>query len=96
MKAGNSQTEKLVKRNQSEKARRGTERSHIERISRLFRAPGRIWSKKDALGLGEMIFLVDECDWLLTKCVPAVLFLLYGHAAFPRGVVEVLPNPPAL
>lgn len=60
MKADNGQTEKQNKRNQSEKARRGLERSHIERISRLFKAPGRAWSKKDALGLGEMVFFIDE------------------------------------
>ena len=53
---------KHVKKNGSEKARRDWERYYLERISRLFRAPRHLWSKKDVLSLGEIISLIDRCD----------------------------------
>jgi len=51
-----------TKKNGSEKARRNSERHHLERISRLFKAPRQLWSKKEVLILGEIIFLIDGCD----------------------------------
>jgi len=85
------QAGKRTKKNGSEKARRGSERHHLERISRLFKAPQQLWSKKDVLSLGESMFLIDGRNLLLTKFVPAVLFRLYGAEAFPRDFIEVRP-----
>ncbi|KAF9783213.1 hypothetical protein BJ322DRAFT_141439 [Thelephora terrestris] len=56
-KASGKQTERRRKRNEVEKARRDQERHQVERISRLFRASEKVWSKKDALGLA-IIFLL--------------------------------------
>ena len=86
---GREKKEKSVKKNGKEKGRRDTERHHLERISRLFRATGQRWSKKDVLSLGKKNFLIDGCEQTLTKSVPAALFLLYGSEAFPRDFVEV-------
>ena len=87
-----------VKKNGTEKARRNSERHHLDRISRLFKAPQQRpqWSKKEVLILGESIFLIDGRNRLLTKFAPAVLFLLYGPDLFPRDFVEVRPNVPGL
>ena len=68
--------------------RRDKERLHCERMSRLFK-PRRPWQKKEILGLGEAIFLIDGRGWLLTKLVSAVLFLIYGPGIFPEGFVKV-------
>ena len=52
-----------VRRGEAEKARRDRQRDQFERISRLFRAgPGRVRDKKDVLGLGETVFLIDGRD----------------------------------
>lgn len=87
------QAGKRAKKNESEKARRVSERDHLERISRLFKAPRQLWSKRDLLSLGESIFLIDGRNLLLTKFVPVVLFRLYGPNAFPRDFLEVRPIP---
>ena len=86
--------EQNTKKNGTEKARRDLERHHLERVSCLFRVSREQWSKKDVLSLGEMIFLIDGCDWLLTRFVPVVLFLLYGPKAFPSTFIEVHPTVP--
>ena len=59
---GGGRTEKVAKKNESEKVRRDGERHHLERISRLFKAPQQAWSKKDVLSLGKLIFLIDGRD----------------------------------
>ena len=56
---GGEQTEGHPKKNELEKARRDSERHHLDRISRLFKATQHQWSKKDVLGLGESIFFID-------------------------------------
>ena len=61
-KAGGGRSEKEVKKNDSEKVKRDGERRHLERISRLFKAPRQPWSKKDVLSLGKTIFLIDGRD----------------------------------
>ena len=83
-------TERLIKKNWSEKSRRDLERNHLERISCLFRTPGQ-WTKKDILSFSEQIFLIDGGNRLLTESVPAVLFLLYGSMPFPRDFIMVRP-----
>ena len=90
-KAVRKQSKKQAKRSQAEQKRREKERHQLERISRLFRVPKDPWLKRDVLGLGEMIFCVVWCNRLLTKHVPAVVFLLYGPAPFPHGFLEVRP-----
>ena len=82
-------TERQLKKSAAEKGRRDRERHHLERISRLFKAPEQHWAKKDVLGLGKIIFLIDGRGQSLTKFVPAVIFLLYGSEAFPPSCVEV-------
>lgn len=83
-----------VKKNGTEKARRDSERHHLDRISRLFKAPQQRpqWSKKEVLILGESILLIDGGNRLLTKFAPAVLFLFYGPDAFPHDFVEARPD----
>ena len=49
------QSQKQKKRSEMEKERRCNERYQVERISRLFRASGKSWSRKDVLGLGEIV-----------------------------------------
>jgi len=93
MEGAGDQTGRRAKKNESEKARRVSERHHLERISRFFKAPRQLWSKRDLLSLGESIFLIDGRNLLLTKFVPAVLFCLYGPDAFPRDFIEVRPIP---
>lgn len=84
------QTDRQVKRSQAEQRRRENERHHLERISRLFKAP-KPWLKREVLSLGEMIFHVFWGDRSLTKRIPAVVFLLYGSAPFPQDFVDVRP-----
>ena len=79
---------KYARKNGTEKERRDWERHHLERISRLFKATRQLWSKKEVLSLGKIIFLIDGHNRLLTKFSPAVLFLLYGPAAFPPDFLE--------
>ena len=83
--------EKQAKKNGLEKGRRDRERHHLERTSRLFRAPERYWSEKEVLSLGEINFLIDGPNQLLTKSVPAVSFLLYAET-FPHDFVDVPPT----
>ena len=83
------QSEKRKKRSGLEKERRDNGRFQVERISRLFRASGHNWAKKDVLSFGELIFRVHGRDWSLTRCVTAAVFLLYGPAAFPRDFIWV-------
>ena len=62
---GNEQ-EKKVKKGRFEKGRRDREWYNLERISRLFKAPRQLWSKKEVLSLGEILFLIDRPD----RCLP--------------------------
>ena len=88
-KTNDKQSEKQAKKRRLEKERRDRECNHLARISRLFhKAPRQHWSKKEVLSLGEMVFLIGGPDRLLTKSVPAVLFLLYPEA-FPGDLVQV-------
>ena len=59
-KTNGKQTERRRKRNELEKGRRDRERHQVERISRLFKASERAWSKKDALTLGEIISRIND------------------------------------
>ena len=52
---------KHTRRVEAERERRDGERQHLERISRLFK-PRRPWQRKEVLGLGEIIFLIDGRD----------------------------------
>ena len=92
-KKGRKQSDKQAKRSRAEQRRREKERRHLERISRLFRVPAEPWLKRDVLSLGKLTFRVVWGDWLLTKRIPAVLFLLYGPAPFPPDFLEVPPEP---
>ncbi|KAF9644275.1 hypothetical protein BDM02DRAFT_996226 [Thelephora ganbajun] len=56
-KTDSEKAEQQLKKNGSEKARRDDERHHVKRISRLFEASKKPWSKRDALGLA-VIFLL--------------------------------------
>ena len=82
-------TEGRAKKSEAEILRRGGERQHLERMCSLFKAPEKGWTKKQALSLGEIIFLIDGCDGSLTDFVPVTLFGLYGPEAFPLGFVKV-------
>ena len=52
------------KRNEREKDRRDRERYQLGRISLLFKVASddKLWSRKDALALGEILFHVVECN----------------------------------
>ena len=89
------QPEGKRKRSESEKARRISGRYHVQRMSLLFRSE-KTWSKKDLFGFGEIICCIDGWDRLLTEFIPAVLFLLYGPTAFPKGFVQVRDTPTGL
>jgi len=55
-----------------EKLRRNTECDHLERICFLFGAPRKGWTRKDALGLGELISLsVDAANHLPISSQPS-------------------------
>jgi hypothetical protein len=82
-------TKELRRKSEAEKERRGDERDPIERISRLFRAPPKLWTKKEALCLGKTIPHVGGWNWLLTKFFSSILFYLYGPTIFPPGIVQV-------
>lgn len=86
------QVGKQIKKNGFEKGRRDRERHHLERISRLFRAPQQDWTKKDLLSLGKIIFPNGQATGYLRKFVLAVTFLLYGSGAFSHSFVEVRPH----
>ena len=91
-KTSGKQSERWVKRNKGERERRERERHQLERISRLFKvaSQSKLWSRKDVLSLGEIMSCVLGCDRRsLTKFDSAVVFLLYGPAAFPQGFIEV-------
>ena len=60
--ADGEQNQKKVKRSQTEKERRAHERHSLGRVSRLFRAPTNMWSKREVLCLGEISFHVDGWD----------------------------------
>jgi hypothetical protein len=60
--AKGGQTEEEDKRNAVEKERRDDGRHQVERINRLFRATKTAWSKKDVVGLSELIFRIDGLD----------------------------------
>ena len=90
-KAVRKQSRNQAKRSQAEQRRREKERHHLERISRLFRVPAEPWLKRDVLSLGKLTFRVVWGDWLLTKCIPAVVFLLYGPTPFPHDFLKVRP-----
>ena len=80
-----------------EKARRGDERRHVARISRLFRASNEMtWSRKDIFSLGELLFRIDRWDGCSPNPFTAALFLLYGPTAFPPGFVKVRNTVPGL
>jgi hypothetical protein len=55
-------SEKQMRRSALEKERRNIARYHAERIGRLFRATAKSWSKRDVLGLCELIFRIDGLD----------------------------------
>jgi hypothetical protein len=57
--SGGERMEKQIKKSESEKVRRDEERLQLARISRLFRAPRGLWSKKDVLSLGKTKFLIN-------------------------------------
>jgi hypothetical protein len=82
-------TKELRRKSEAEKERRGDERDPIDRISRLFRAPPKLWTKKDVLCLGKTIFYAGGWNWLLTNFISGTLFLMYGPEAFPQGFVRV-------
>ena len=52
------QTERRATKNKLEKAKRGGERSQMERMSRLFRVanPQRTWTRVEVLSFGEAFF----------------------------------------
>ena len=56
---GGLQMEKHAKKNGTGKARRDWERHRLERIGRLSKALQQQWAKKEVLGLGGTIFLID-------------------------------------
>jgi len=87
------QTEDRVKKNLREKSKRGGERFHLERISRLFKAvgPGQTWTRVDVLSFGKIVSHVDEGGGLLTKLIPAVAFLLFGSSPFSPGFIKPSP-----
>jgi len=93
---GQAKEEGRAKKSKLEALRRDTERFHLERVCLLFSAPQNGWTKKEALSLGELIFLIDGCDQSLTDFVPAVLFLFYGPSVFPPGFIQVRPTAPGL
>ena len=97
-KTSGKQSERRAKRSKTEKERRDRERCQLERMSRLFKvSPNlKVWSRKDVLSLGKMISRVLGGDRLLTKLDSAVLFLLYGPTAFPRGFIEIRPDSQSL
>ena len=51
------QTEDRIKKNRREKTKRGRERHHLERISRLFKVAGseQTWKRVDVLVFGEAV-----------------------------------------
>ena len=81
---------------ESEMVRRGAERHELERMCSLFKAPRNGWTRKEALSLGEINFLIDGIDEPFTNFVPVVLFRLYGPEAFPPGFVVVRSTAPSL
>jgi len=85
-----------AKKSKSEALRRNAEQFHLERVCLLFSAPQNGWTKKEALSLGELIFLIDGWDQSLTDLVPAVLLLFYGPSVFPPGFIQVRPTAPGL
>ena len=82
---------RAAKKSLSEAVRRDAERVHLERMSALFQAPKHGWTRKEALCLGEINFLIDGCDESLTNFAPVALYRLYGPDAFPRDFVKVRP-----
>ena len=80
------------RKRESEMVRRGAERHELERMCALFKAPGKGWTRREALSLGEINFLIDGNNESLTNFVPVVLFRLYGPEAFPPGFVVVRPT----
>jgi len=83
-----------AKKSKSEMKRRDAERHQLERMCSLFKAPKRGWTRKEALSLGEINFLIDGSDGSLTDLVPGILLRLYGPEAFPPGFVVVRPAAP--
>src|ERR1700735_491031 len=63
------QTEELVKKCETEKVRRGHVLTPLQRISYLFKAPPKLWTKKEVMCLGKTIFHVCEWNWLLTNFI---------------------------
>jgi hypothetical protein len=61
------------KRNLQEKDRRARERYQLGRISLLFKvaSESKLWSKKNALALGEILFHVVECNDRLQNSIQA-------------------------
>jgi hypothetical protein len=55
-------TEKEKKKSAVEKERRSNGRYHVGRISRLFRAGAKPWSRRDVLGLSELTFCINGLD----------------------------------
>ena len=62
---------KSAKKSQSEAVRRDAERCQLQRMCLLFKAPRNGWTRKEVLGLGEIAFLIDECDESLTEFYPS-------------------------
>ena len=89
--AHREQTDDRAKKRQRERVRREGIRSHLERISCLFKVQNsrQTWTRTEVLSFGETISLVGELEQLLTGFVSALLFLLWGQKAFSPGFVRV-------
>ena len=69
---GKGRAKKEGRAKKGERLRRNTECDHLERICFLFGAPRKGWTKKDALGLGELISLsVDAANHLPISSQPS-------------------------
>ena len=69
---GKGRAEKEGRAKKRERLRRNTECFHLERICFLFGAPRKGWTRKDALGLGELISLsMDAANHLPISSQPS-------------------------
>ena len=91
-----TKSKERANKRESEMVRRGAERHELERMCSLFKAPRNGWTRKEALSLGEINFLIDGIDEPFTNFDPVVLFRLYGPEAFPPGFVVVRSTAPRL